>query len=171
MIEAIQATVMGFVREHQGLAEPVVFFLGFAEGIPILSLFVPSSILFVAIGSLQAAAGADFVPLWLSASAGALLGDIVTYVIGRTFKSEAQSVWPLSRRPELLVAGRKLLERWGWLAVIGGKFLGFMRPFIPVAAGVLEMPVVPFLLASLISSLVWAGVFLAPGWGLTLIFR
>jgi membrane protein DedA with SNARE-associated domain len=170
MIEALQSTVMGFVREHHNLGAVVVFFLGFAEGIPILSLFVPSSMLFLAIGSLQAAAGAHFVPLWLAASVGAFVGDCVTYAIGRTFKNEAPRIWPLSRNPELLVRGKTLLENWGWLAVLAGKFLGFMRPFIPIAAGILEMPVLLFAVASALSSLAWAGVFLAPGWGIARFF-
>lgn len=166
MIEGFKTTVVAFLRDHQALAEPVVFVLGFAEGVPLLSLFVPSSVLFLAIGSLQGAFGGGLWGLWLSASGGAMLGDCVTYVIGRYFKHEAQHVWPFSRYPEWLTRGRVLLERWGWLAVLAGKFLGFLRPFVPAAAGMLEMPFPRFLLASALSSLTWAGVFLAPGWGL-----
>lgn len=169
MTENLNTTILAFLRDHQALAEPLVFVLGFAEGIPLLSLFVPSSVLFLAIGSLQGALGGGFLWLWLSAAGGTMLGDCVTYAIGRCFKHEAQNVWPLSRYPEWLTRGRVLLERWGWLAVFGGKFLGFLRPFIPAAAGMLEMPLPLFLLASALSSLAWAGVFLAPGWGLGLL--
>ena len=166
MTENLTTTVVAFLRDHQNLAEPIVFALGFAEGIPLLSLFVPSSILFLAIGSLQGAIGGGIWWMWLSAAGGAMLGDCVTYLIGRHFKHEARHIWPFSRYPEWLIRGRVLLERWGWLAVFGGKFLGVLRPFVPVAAGAMEMPFPLFLLASALSSLVWAGVFLAPGWGL-----
>lgn len=165
----LKTTAVAFLRDHQALAEPLVFALGFAEGIPLLSLFVPSSALFLAIGSLHGALGGSFWGMWLSASAGAMLGDCATYAIGRRYKNDVQHVWPFSRYPDWLTKGRRMLDRWGWLAVLGGKFLGFLRPFVPAAAGVVEMPVPLFLLASAFSSLAWAGVFLAPGWGLGLL--
>ena len=159
-------TIVAFLRDNQYLADPLVFLLGFAEGVPVISLFVPSSALFVAIGSMQGAFGGSFISLWLSATVGAILGDLVTYGIGRYFKDNAQRVWPLSRRPELLIKGRSIIDRWGILAILGGKFLGFMRPFLPIAAGVMEMHFALFCFASVLSSLAWSGVFLAPGFGL-----
>ncbi len=159
-------TIVAFLRDNQYLADPLVFILGFAEGVPVVSLFVPSSALFLAIGSVQGAFGGSFVSLWLSATVGAIIGDLVTYGIGRYFKDEAQRVWPLSHRPELLNKGRALIDRWGILAILGGKFLGFMRPFLPIAAGVMEMNFIVFCVASVVSSLAWSGVFLAPGFGL-----
>ena len=159
-------SIVVFLRDNQYLADPLVFLLGFAEGIPVVSLLVPSSALFVAIGSMQGAFGGSFISLWLSATVGAILGDLVTYGIGRYFKDNAQRVWPLSRRPELLIKGRSIIDRWGILAILGGKFLGFMRPFLPITAGVMEMNFVIFCIASVLSSLAWSGVFLAPGFGL-----
>ena len=159
-------SIVVFLRDNQYLADPLVFLLGFAEGIPVVSLLVPSSALFVAIGSMQGAFGGSFILLWLSATVGAILGDLVTYGIGRYFKDNAQRVWPLSRRPELLIKGRSIIDRWGVLAILGGKFLGFMRPFLPITAGVMEMNFVIFCIASVLSSLAWSGVFLAPGFGL-----
>lgn len=158
--------LVAFLRDHQYLADPLVFILGFAEGVPVISLFVPSSALFLAVGSMQGAFGGSFISLWLSATGGAIVGDLVTYGIGRYFKDDAQRVWPISRRPELLTTGRKLIDRWGILAILGGKFLGFMRPFLPITAGVMEMNFVIFCIASVVSSLLWSGVFLAPGFGL-----
>lgn len=164
--DGITDSVVAFLRDNQYLADPLVFLLGFAEGVPVVSLFVPSSALFVAIGSVQGAFGGGFISLWLSATAGAIVGDLVTYGIGRYFKDDAQRIWPLSRRPELLIKGRSVIDRWGILAVLGGKFLGFMRPFLPITAGVMEMNFAIFCAASVLSSLVWSGVFLAPGFGL-----
>lgn len=166
---SIISQVGDIVRAHLALAEPIVFVMGFAEGIPGLSLLVPSSALFVAIGTVHGAAGGAFWHLWLAASAGAVIGDCVTYSIGRYFKSEAATLPLLARHPGWMERGHALFESWGVLAVVGGKFLGFMRPFIPILAGVLEMPLRHFLPASIVSSLAWAGAFLAPGYGLKLL--
>jgi len=166
MSESFSSGLIAFLQAHEWLAAPLVFVLGFAEGIPVISLFVPSSVLFLGVGSLLGAAGGNFWTIWLSAAAGATLGDCTTYLLGRYYKDEAVNLWPFSRYPDWLVKARAFLEKWGVLAVFAGKFLGFMRPFMPVAAGALQMHLLLFILANALSSLVWAGVFLAPGWGL-----
>lgn len=166
-VSTLQDSLLAWLRDHMALAEPLVFALGFAEGIPVLSLLVPSTPLFLAIGLGHSAVGGTFVPMWLAASLGAVLGDLVTYAIGHYFKADAARVWPLSRRPDLLVLGNALFQRWGALAVLGAKFLGVVRPVIPLIAGIVRMPLWIYLPASAVSSLAWAGVFLAPGYGIT----
>ena len=158
--------VIGFARERIGLAEPIVFAMGFAEGIPGLSLLVPSSALFIGIGTLHSAAGGSFWHLWLAASLGAVAGDCVVYALGRQYREEVQRLPFFRQRPDWHRRGHDLIERWGALAVLAGKFTSFMRPFIPAVAGILEMPFKIFLPASILSSLAWAGAFLAPGYGI-----
>jgi membrane protein DedA with SNARE-associated domain len=154
------------IRDHIAFAQPLVFGLGFAEGIPALSLLVPSSALFVAIGAAHSAAGGTFWSLWIAAACGAVIGDCVTYLLGRFFRADIARLKSFKRHPDWLSRGHDIFERWGVLAIVGGKFTGFMRPFLPVVAGVVEMPFVLFLPASIVSSLAWAGVFLAPGYGI-----
>ena len=168
--ETLKTDLIDLVREHLALAMPVVLAMGFAEGIPVLSLLVPSTPLFLGIGAAHAAAGGQFWHLWLAASIGAVASDCLVYGLARHFKDGAVGVWPLSRHPEWWPKGHALFERWGILAVIGGKFTGFLRPFIPAVAGVLRMPLWQFLPASVISSLLWAGAFLAPGYGIKWLF-
>ena len=169
--EHAKAAVIDIVRENMALAAPTVFFMGFAEGIPLLSLLVPSTPLFLGIGAAHAAAGGQFWPLWIGASVGAIISDCLVYTMGRIFKGDAHRIWPFSRYDGWLPKGHALFERWGILAVAGGKFTGFLRPFIPAVAGILEMPLWKFVPASIISSFAWAGVFLAPGYGIKLLFN
>lgn len=169
-LEGLKAAVGDLVRRNIGLAEPLVFAMGFAEGIPGLSLLVPSTALFLVIGGIHGSAGGTFLPMWLAASLGAVLGDVLVYGLARRYKAEVARLPVFNRYPGWLSQGRLLLERWGVLAVVGGKFLGFMRPFVPAVAGVLEMPLWLFLPASIVSSFAWAGVFLAPGYGVVWLF-
>jgi membrane protein DedA with SNARE-associated domain len=163
--------VHAFIRDNPLFTELIVFLLGFGEGVVLVSLFVPSTILFLAIGGMHSAAGGEFWPLWLSGAAGACFGDCVSYALGRYFKRDAHSVWPMGKHPVLLRNGRALFQRWGAISIIGGKFLGGVRPFIALVAGTFDMPWALFLGASAISSLMWAGVFLSPGYGISLLLR
>ena len=158
---------LNFVRQHIALTEPVVFLLGFAESIAFVSLLVPSSLLFVGIGGLHSAAGGQLWTTALAGGAGAFLGDIVSYLMGRYFKNEIGQMWPFRTRPEWYAGALGIFKRWGVFSIIGGKFLGFARPFLPVVAGASQMHFPSFLVASSLSSLVWAGVFLSPGYGIS----
>lgn len=170
-LETLRDQALALVKDHIALAEPLVFLLGFAESIAFVSLFVPSSMLFLGIGGMHSAAGGSLLTTCLAGGAGACIGDIVSYAAGRYFKSDIGSVWPFTRNPEWYVATVAFFRRWGFMSVLGGKFLGFMRPFIPVVAGASGMPFPLFLAASAVSSLMWAGVFLSPGYGVAWLTR
>ena len=158
------------VRQHLALAEPIVFALGFAESMVFLSLLVPSSALFVGIGGIHAAAGGEFLTVWLAASAGAAIGDVVTFAMGCYFKRDIGSIWPLSTRPQWYVLTRYFVKRYGLAGVFVSKFTGLIRPFVPLVAGAMGMRWYRFILVSPLSCLAWSGVFLAPGYALTVAF-
>ena len=168
--EAYKETLLAFVRDNSELSVAFVFLLGFAESIAFVSLFVPSTILFLAIGGVYSAAGGTFWALWLAGAAGAALGDCVSYAFGRHYKHDAHRIWPMSKYPDLMPKGRAMFERWGVWSIFVGKFIGALRPFVPVVAGMLDMPWALFLMGAVFSSLIWSAVFLAPGFGLLMLW-
>lgn len=170
MVETYIEQALNLVREHSALAAPLVFALGFAESMVFLSLLVPSSALFLGIGGIHGAAGGHFLTVWLAASAGAAIGDVITFAIGRYFKRDIGSVWPLRTRPHWFVLARYYVKHYGALGVFISKFGGLIRPFVPLVAGAMGMRWGRFLLASPLSCMAWAGVFLAPGYALTAAF-
>ncbi|MEL7047751.1 MAG: DedA family protein [Pseudomonadota bacterium] len=163
----IAAQAMAFVERNMDLAEPIVFALGFGESIALISLFIPSTVLFLGIGGLHAAAGGEFLFVWLAGAAGAFLGDIVSFAAGRFFRKDIRHMWPLSQNPQWYVVSRLFTRRRGMLGIVISKFLGAFRPFIPVVAGATGMSWPAFLIASPISCLLWAGAFLSPGYGMS----
>lgn len=162
---SVAGEALALIEAHIALAEPIVFVLGFAESIAFVSLFIPSTALFLAIGGIHAAAGGEFVSLWIAGACGAFLGDIVSFMFGRVFRRDIRHIWPLNRNPEWYVASRLFTRRRGMVSVIISKFLGALRPFVPVVAGATGMRWPAFLVASLISCGIWAGAFLSPGYG------
>ena len=154
--------VIAFVREHEFLIEVVIFLLGFAESVVLVSFFVPASVLFLAIAALHSASDGPFVPILLAGALGCLAGDIVSYAIGRRFRRHVKVLWPFGSRPDLLARTRLLLRRHGVYAIIVSKFVGPLRPVTPMFAGAASMPWYSFAGASAASSLLWALAFLAP---------
>jgi membrane protein DedA with SNARE-associated domain len=171
LLISIKDTVLALAHEHMALAEPLVFVLGFAESVVLVSLFVPSTVLFLAIGALHYTAGGSFWPVWLAGAAGAFLGDVFSYAVGRYFKEGVTDVWPFSSNPKWYVLSRAFFKRWGMPGIVGSKFLGMVRPVVPVVAGAMGMRWPLFVSASAFSCLVWAGVFLSPGYGIGLFMK
>ncbi len=165
-LQDLYTASLQLISDNAGIVPFLVFALGFGESLVLVSLFVPSTALFLAIGTAHAAVGGVFWPVWFAGAAGAIAGDIVSFAAGRYFRDDLPRIWPFSRYPDLFPRCRLLFRRWGLFAILAGKFMGTARPFLPVVAGAMVMRWPDFILASVVSSLAWAGVFLAPGYGI-----
>jgi membrane protein DedA with SNARE-associated domain len=155
--------LLSFVRAHQSQALPIAFVISMAESIVGISLFVPSTIILIATSTVLGASGVDLVSLWLAAGLGASFGDWVSYGLGYFFEHRLHEYWPLRDNQDLLRRGHSFFERWGWISLFVSRFMGPLRSLTPLVAGICEMPLLQFGVASFISAMVWAGVVLAPG--------
>jgi membrane protein DedA with SNARE-associated domain len=157
------APVITFVQANRAWAAPIVFILAFGESLAFISLFLPFWAMLVGIGTLITVSGLDFWSIWIAASMGAALGDWLSYWLGSHFQYRVAGWWPLSKYPALLPKGETFFRRWGWIAVVGGRFSGPLRATVPLVAGITRMPLVPFQLANFGSAFLWAAVLLLPG--------
>jgi membrane protein DedA with SNARE-associated domain len=155
--------VVTVVREHRAWAAPIVFALAFGESIALVSLILPFWGMLVAIGALMGLGGHEFVLVWLAATAGAALGDWVSYWLGFHFHDRIARMWPLSRHPNLLPRGHAFFERYGAWAIVLGRFSGPFRASVPIVAGAAQMDRFKFQVANWSSALLWAFVLLAFG--------
>jgi membrane protein DedA with SNARE-associated domain len=162
-LETMASAVTDLVRQYQWLADPIAFALGFFESIVFSTWLVPANVLLLVLGSIHGAAGGNLVTLWAGASLGAIAGDLVSYAISSYAKPHLIRCWPLSRHPDWLPRGHAFIETWGIAGIILGKFAGPLRSLIPLASGAMDMRWPKFLVASVVSSMIWAAVPLWPG--------
>ena len=162
-IESLKTATLEFVRVHQAWAPFIVAALAFGESLAVISAFVPATILLFGVGALVSMGSVPFWPVWAGAVIGASLGDWLSYEVGRFFEDRAHHVWPLNRHQELVRRGEDFCRRWGVWAVVIGRFFGPARAFVPLVAGIFEMPRVQFQLANVGSALVWAYLLLTVG--------
>jgi membrane protein DedA with SNARE-associated domain len=162
-IETFKTAFLDFVREHRAWAPFIVAGLAFGESIAVLSLVVPATVLLVGIGALIETGGLAFWPVWAGATAGAILGDWVSFEFGRYFKDSAKNVWPLNRQPRAVARGESFMQRWGAGGVFIGRFFGPVRAVVPLIAGIFRMPRPVFLTVNVASALVWAFFLLSAG--------
>ncbi len=155
--------IASFVKAHESYALPIAFVICMAESLIGISLLVPSTAILLATSTVLGASGVDMLALWLAAASGASVGDWISYGLGYFFEHELKDRWPLRNNKELLDSGHRFFERWGWVSLFVSRFMGPLRSLTPLVAGICEMPLLQFGIASLVSAMVWAGVVLAPG--------
>ena len=158
------AAVLGFVRENETFIEVALFAFAFAESIIFASVFVPSTLIFIAIGALEGAEDGALLPLVVAGALGALAGDIVSFAIGYRLRGDIGKLWGLRDHPGLLQSAHRFVARWGIAAVVVSKLSGPLRPIVPMLAGATSMPWPLFLVASAVSSVLWSVLVLVPAY-------
>jgi membrane protein DedA with SNARE-associated domain len=162
-MEHLVQPTLDFVSTHSTWAVVILFVTAFGESFVFIGLLFPGTSLLIAAGTLTAAGSLAPFPIIVGAVAGAVLGDTVSYWIGRRFGGGIARVWPFTRNPELLQSGIRFFARHGGKSVFIGRFLGPMRAVVPLAAGVMRMRSDRFWLANVTSALVWAPMLLFAG--------
>ena len=157
---ALGQQIVEFVRTHDAWAAPIAFALAFGESLAFVSFVAPAWAGLVAIGALSGASGIGFWPVWIAASAGAALGDWLSYWIGLKSESAVYRRWPLSRHPALIRRAEVFVKQWGVFGIFIGRFFGPLRALVPLVAGIFAMPYRRFQVANVVSALVWAAVVL-----------
>jgi membrane protein DedA with SNARE-associated domain len=155
--------LLDFIKAHSEWAGLVMFITAFGESFAFLSLLFPGTTVLVAAGTLLAVGTLPYPAILIGAVFGAVLGDSVSYWLGRNFGGGIVRVWPFSRHPELLSRGILFFERHGGKSVFIGRFFGPVRAVIPLAAGIMQMPRGRFWIANITSALVWAPMLLLAG--------
>jgi membrane protein DedA with SNARE-associated domain len=162
-MDDIAQPLLDFIKAHSEWAGLVMFITAFGESFAFLSLLFPGTTVLVAAGTLLAAGTLPYSAILIGAVLGAVLGDSVSYWLGRNFGGGIVRVWPFSRHPELLSRGILFFERHGGKSVFIGRFFGPVRAVIPLAAGIMQMPRGRFWIANVTSALVWAPMLLFAG--------
>ncbi|MFC8198893.1 DedA family protein [Streptomyces sp. NPDC057298] len=100
----------------------------------------------------------DLNPLLLAALVvtGGMTGDSLGYALGHWYGRRPNArLTRWVRSGTRIGQARGFLTRHGGAAVVAGRFIGFVRTFLPFAAGASGMPYRRFFLFSTLASLVW----------------
>jgi membrane-associated protein len=135
----------------------------FAESGLFFGFFLPGDSLLLTAGLLAARGELSLVILLLTLPVAAVLGDNVGFWFGKKvgpaiFNRENS---PLFRRKNLLAA-KSFYDKHGGKTITLARFMPFIRTFVPIVAGAVEMEYRRFFFFNLVGGLVWAaGVTLA----------
>jgi membrane protein DedA with SNARE-associated domain len=95
---------------------------------------------------------------------GALIGWAIGLYGGRPLL-ESHGRW-FHITPENLARAEAWFDRWGNVGVLVGRVTPIVRSFVSIPAGVLEMPLAPYSVLTLIGSAIWAFAIAGIGYAL-----
>jgi len=158
-------TLLALITHHPGLAYGAVFLVSLSESLALVGLLVPGTVIMFGVGAVVATGSLGLAPVLLLAMAGAIAGDGVSYWLGHHYKERLMEIWLLSRYPGMLRNGEAFFHRHGGKGVLFGRFVGPVRPVIPVVAGMLGMSAVHFGVVNVLSAILV--IVIAGGWHVT----
>ena len=133
----------------------ILFLILFAETGLVIAPFLPGDSLLFAAGALAASGNMNVWILILVCIAGAILGNQVNYMIGKYIGPRVYSQNFKWIRKQHIDKTHQFYEKHGGKALIIGRFLPFIRTFVPFIAGVGNMEVGKFTFYNIIGALVW----------------
>lgn len=149
-----------------GYGYPVLFLLTFLETSAFLGLIAPGETIIVLCGFYAYRGVLDPWLVGAVAVAGAIGGDQVGYLLGRTYGHGL-----VTRFGQYFLFDKKRLafteryyDRHGGKTVFFGRFMSILRSFGPVVAGISRMTYPTFLLWSVLSCIVWGATFTVVGY-------
>jgi membrane-associated protein len=131
-------------------------FLFVIAALDVIIPLVPSETSVILAGVLASTNDLNLVLVILFAAGGAILGDNISYWIGRKVGHRIVERWfKGERRKQVDWAKRQVEERGGYLIIIG-RFIPGGRTAVTLSCGLLEMPWRRFITFDVAAGLVWA---------------
>lgn len=148
--------------QHLGDAGYLLLFaVTFAESFVLAGMFVPGTVLLVIMGGLVPYGYYTYRELALFAVLGAIIGQSVSYELGRMGKVHAEK---FSFIKGSIDRCKRLFHKHKGKGVFISRFIGPIRPIAPFVAGMIDMKRSHFYAMNLASALVWSVFYLGMGY-------
>lgn len=135
----------------------IVFALTVGETCAFTGVVLPGETLILLAGALAGRGELNAVALAAVVVGGGVIGDSAGFALGHWYAHRrGADRWRRRIRPGSgITHARDFLQRHGGMAVFTGRFVGFVRSFLPFAAGAADMRYRRFVAFSAAASLAW----------------
>jgi len=151
------------ISEHPHLVLAVVFATACVESVAVVGTLVPAGIIMFVAGALI---GAGALNGWFTlgvAALGAVIGDGLSYELGRRFHGEVRSWWQARGHEAVWGRGEQFVQQHGGKSIVLARFFAPVRAVVPLVVGAARMRRLSFYPVNIASALAWAPAHIAPG--------
>lgn len=153
---------MDFVAVYPSGALAVAFLAAIIEAVAVLGVLIPGTPILMAVAGAGAMAGQPMLPFLVLSIIGAVIGDFVSFWIGKRYSFRLRGFWPFRSRPTLMDNAVRFFHRYGVYSVALCRFVPVLRSTVPLVAGMAGMRQWRFVTANVASACVWAPVHIYP---------
>lgn len=151
--------VTTLVFEHIFILALVISFL---ESVPVLGTFTPGTLFMIFFGFTASTNGVNIGYVILAGFIGAVLGDFIGYLMGKY-----AGQWMINHKKLLkqvhIETGRAFFSRHGGKSILIGRFVGVIRPIVPLIAGSIHMSMRKFLFWNMLGAFMWVTLYMVLG--------
>ncbi len=151
-----------FVALYPAFALCVAFLAAIIEAVAVLGIVIPGTPILMAVAGAAAMAGQPMLPFLGLSIVGAVIGDFVSFWVGRRYSGRLRTFWPFSARPAMMDNAIRFFDRYGMYSVALCRFVPVLRSTVPLVAGMAGMAQKRFVIANVASAFVWAPVHIYP---------
>lgn len=162
------AVIQGWIAQGPMVAVGLIFLVVFIETGVVFMPFLPGDSLLFAAGVLCHGEAGAVLPIWellLCVWAAAILGDQCNFLIGHFLGRRIIASGRIKAlTPERVKQSEDFMAKWGGLSIFLGRFLPFIRTFVPFLAGVGGMRWHHFFGFNVLGGIVWSTLFTLLGY-------
>ncbi len=141
-----------------------IFTAAFLECLALVGIVLPGVVLMFGLALIAGSSNLGLPTVLLLAWLGGLCGDFLSYALGYRLQNKVPRLPLLRTHPHWLINAQIHFERYGALSLLLGRFIGPLRPVLPLVAGMLSMPFSRFASVSVFAAAGWAVAYTMPGW-------
>jgi membrane protein DedA with SNARE-associated domain len=150
------------VAQYPACALAIAFLAAIIEAVAVFGVLIPGTPILMAVAGAAAMSGRSMLPFLLLSIIGAVIGDFVSFWVGKRFSFRLRRVWPFAQRPALMDNAVQFFDQYGTYSVALCRFVPVLRSTVPLVAGMAGMRQGRFVAANVASALVWAPAHIYP---------
>jgi len=155
--------LLAWIQENSAFGMIIILVVACLESLAVVGILVPGALFMIAVGGLVATDALNFYQVVFFAVLGAILGDSLSFLVGRHLSDSIHHHRWFVRHQSLMERSHVFVNKHGMASVMLGRFVGPLRAFVPLVVGVLQMPSWKFLVVNVASAIIWAPVYMLPG--------
>lgn len=153
-----------WLAEHQNWILIAIAGMAFLESLAVVGIIVPGVALLFAAGTAAGSSGISVAWVLAAAFAGAVVGDGLSFLLGYHYHNWIRRVPPFKSHPEWISKAENFFRQYGLMGIVIARFVGPIRPFMPMVAGFMQMKPLSFFSINILSAIAWAPFYLMPGY-------
>jgi len=134
------------------------------ESLAVVGLVVPGVAILFGLCILAGQIQVSISLLIISGIIGSIIGDFASFWLGKHLQNDLLLWGPIKKRPLLIHRASRMCEQYGIVSLLIARFIGPLRPLVPITAGMLDFPWIKFSLVACVGACLWAPVYLLPGY-------